>query len=96
MIIIYVGDMSMAKTKLTLYVDKEIIKNARKISKLSGKPISVLVTEYFIKEAKQIKDIYINESIKEWIGILNTSKTYEELRDELVAEKIEKYGKDIS
>lgn len=85
----------MTKTKLTLYVDKEISEIAKKIAKLSGKPISTLFKEYFTDKAKQIEQTYIKESVKEWIGILNTSKTYEELREEIVAEKIKKY-EDIS
>jgi uncharacterized FlgJ-related protein len=81
----------MTKTKLTLYVDKEISEIAKKIAKLSGKPISTLVKEYFTDKAKQIEQTYIEESVKEWIGVLNTSKTYEELREEIVAEKLKKY-----
>lgn len=85
----------MTKTKLTLYVDKEISEIAKKIAKLSRKSISTLFKEYFTDKAKQIEQTYIKESVKEWIGILNTSKTYEELREEIVAEKIKKY-EDIS
>jgi len=81
----------MTKTKLTLYVDKEISEIAKKIAKLSGKPISTLVKEYFTDKAKQIEQTYIEESVKEWIGVLNTSKNYEELREEIVAEKLKKY-----
>ncbi len=81
----------MTKTKLTLYVDKEISEIAKKIAKLSGKPISTLVKEYFTDKAKQIEQTYIEESVKEWIGVLNTSKAYEELREEIVAEKLKKY-----
>ncbi|MBI5206843.1 MAG: hypothetical protein HY934_03535 [Candidatus Firestonebacteria bacterium] len=81
----------MAKTKLTLYIDKEIGVMAKKSARLSGKSISTLVKEYFVIKNKQTNKIEIPESIYRWIGIMDNIKTYKELRDNYIDERLEKY-----
>ncbi len=81
----------MAKTKLTLYVDKEVSEVAKKVANLSGKSISTLVKDYFIEKAKKIEQLKTIDSVNKWVGILDTQKTYKKLREELIAEKLKKY-----
>ncbi len=78
----------MTKTKLTLYVDKSISKKAKKISNISGKSISSMVSDYFNYKEEQFLKYKISESVNKWIGIAKTDKTYKELRDELISDKI--------
>jgi len=80
--------------KLTLYVEEEIGKLARKIANLSGNSISALVTQYLLKRA-EIKHHRINDSIKKWIGVLDTKKTYKAMRDDIVTELITRNKKDF-
>ncbi|MGA1840313.1 MAG: DUF6364 family protein [bacterium] len=80
------------KTKLTLYVDKEVSDLAREIATLTGKSISTLVKEFFIEKAKKTKKFQINPSLNKWVGILNTSEDYKVLRDKFIIDnRIEKY-----
>lgn len=80
------------KTKLTLYVDKEVSDLAREIATLTGKSISTLVKEFFIEKAKKTKEFQINPSLNKWVGILNTSEDYKVLRDKFIIDnRIEKY-----
>ncbi len=81
----------MGKTKLTLYIDKEIGRMAKKSAKLSGKSISTIVKEYFIIKNKQTNKIEIPGSITRWIGIIGNIKTYKELRDNYINGRLEKY-----
>lgn len=81
----------MTKTKLTLYVDKEVSEVAKKVANLSGKSISTLVKDYFIEKAKKIEQLKTIDSVNKWVGILDTQKTYKKLREELIAEKLKKY-----
>lgn len=81
----------MAKTKLTLYVDKETSELAKKISAYRGKSVSELVSGYFNSEAYKINDLRIADSVSKWIGIIETDKTYKELKEEIITDKIEKY-----
>ena len=78
----------MTKTKLTLYVDKSISKKAKKISNISGKSISSMVSDYFNYKEEQLLKYEISESVNKWIGIAKTDKTYKELKDELISDKI--------
>jgi hypothetical protein len=80
------------KTKLTLYIDKEISDLAREIATLTGKSISTLVKEFFIEKAKKTKKFQINPSLNKWVGIINTSEDYKVLRDKYIIDnRIEKY-----
>lgn len=85
----------MAKSKLTLYMPEEISKLAHRKAKLSGKSISNMVKEFFIKEEKKAKSIEISPSVSKWIGVLETGKSYKALRDEQIEAKLQKY-EDIS
>ena len=78
----------MTKTKLTLYVDKNISKKAKKISNISGKSISSMVSDYFNYKEEQFLKYKISESVNKWIGIAKTDKTYKELKGELISDKI--------
>ena len=81
----------MTKTKLTLYVDKETSELAKKIAAYKGKSVSELVSSYFTSEAYKINDLRIADSVSKWIGIIETDKTYKELKEEITTEKIKKY-----
>ena len=81
----------MTKTKLTLYVDKETSELAKKIAAYKGKSVSELVSGYFTSEAYKINDLGISDSVSKWIGIIETDKTYKELKEEITTEKIKKY-----
>ena len=81
----------MAKTKLTLYVDKETSELAKKIAAYKGKSVSELVSGYFTSEAYKINDLRISDSVSKWIGIIETDKTYKELKEEIITEKVKKY-----
>ena len=81
----------MAKTKLTLYVDKETSELAKKIAAYKDKSVSELVSGYFTAEAYKINDLRISDSVSKWIGIIETDKTYKELKEEITTEKIKKY-----
>jgi hypothetical protein len=80
----------MVKTKLTLYVDKNISEKAKIISDISGKSISAMVSEYFNYKEEEFLKHKISESTTKWIGIAKTDKTYKELRDESISDKITK------
>ena len=81
----------MSKAKLTLYFDEGISKLAHRRAKLSGKSISTLVKEYFVQKEKEIKSAEISDAVAKWIGILNTQKTYKELREEHIISKLKRY-----
>ncbi|MEI7616930.1 MAG: DUF6364 family protein [Actinomycetota bacterium] len=81
----------MTKTKLTLYVDKETSELAKKIAAYKGTSVSELVSGYFTSEACKINDLKISDSIFRWIGVIETNKTYKELKEEIITEKIKKY-----
>jgi len=78
----------LKKTKLTLYVNKEISKKAKKISDISGKSISNMVSDYFIKKDNKIIKLKISKPVSKWIGVLETTKTYKKLRDEIITDKL--------
>jgi len=81
----------MAKAKLTLYVDEKTSKLAHKTARLSGKSISTIVKEYFMNKQKEIRSKEISDSVSKWIGILDTKKTYKELRDEHIESRLRRY-----
>lgn len=81
----------MAKTKLTLYVDKETSELAKRISAYKGKSISELVSGYFNSEAYKINDPRVSDSVSKWIGVIETDKTFKELKEEILTDKIKKY-----
>lgn len=81
----------MSKSKLTLYMPEEISRLAHRIAKLTGKSISTMVKEFFIKEEKKAKSTSISPSVSKWIGALEANKSYKELRDELTEAELKKY-----
>ena len=81
----------MPKSKLTLYVDEDIVQSAHKTAKLSGKSISTMVKEYFVKKEKGARSKEISPSVFKWIGLLKTKKSYKELRDDHIASRLKKY-----
>lgn len=82
----------MSKGKLTLSLDKEMNQLAHRTARLSGKSISTLLKEYLLQEERKIQSRQVSSSIEKWIGLLKTSKTYKELREEQIGFKIEKYN----
>jgi hypothetical protein len=81
----------MAKKKLTLYVEEKTGKLAEKISRLSGKSISLLVEEFFKAKGQAQRVIEVDEAVAKWIGILKEQKTYKELRDAIIKDRLRKY-----
>ncbi len=81
----------MSKDKLTLYVDEEMNKLAHQTAKLSGKSISMLLREYLISKRKEISSKEISSKVSKWIGLLETHKSYKQLRDEHMSDKLKTY-----
>lgn len=81
----------MSKTKLTLYIEEEIGRIAHKTARLSGKSISNMVGDYFVKKSKMAAEPEISPAIADWVGILHTKKTYRKLRDDLISARLKKY-----
>ena len=81
----------MSKTKLTLYVDKEVSERAKKISRITGKSVSNIVTDFINKQDLKINDFKISEKVSKWAGFAKSDKDYKELRDEVVEDKVKKY-----
>ena len=81
----------MSKTKLTLYIDKEVIDKAKRMSKIMGKSISNLVTDFINEQYPITQDFKISEKVSKWAGFAQSDKDYKELRDEVMEEKLERY-----
>jgi len=81
----------MSKAKLTLYIDEYTSRLAHRRAKLSGKSISTLVKEYFVQKEKEIKSAEISDAVAKWVGILDTQKTYKELRDEHIISRLRRH-----
>jgi len=81
----------MGKTKLTLYVNKEISEKAKKISKITGRSISSLVSEFICKQDINNNNLKISEKVSRWIGVAKSEESYKELRDKTYEEKLKKY-----
>ena len=81
----------MSKAKLTLYIDEYTSRLANRRAKLSGKSISTLVKEYFVQKEKEIKSAEISDAVAKWAGILDTQKTYKELRDEHIISRLRRH-----
>ena len=80
----------MRKTKLTLYIDEDVSRKAKKVAQIAGKSISVMVKDYFNQKEAKIVKFKISEPVSKWVGSLETSKSYKELRNEIMNDKIEK------
>ena len=81
----------MRKTKLTLYIDKEVIDRAKKMSKIMGKSISNLVTDFVNEQYPVKQDFKISEKVSKWSGFASSDKDYKELRDEVMKDKMDRY-----
>lgn len=83
----------MAKTKLTLYVEKDISEKAKKLSEISGKSISNIVSDYIYSQDLERNDFKISDKVKRWIGVAETEVKdhYKVLRDKIYDEKLKKY-----
>ncbi len=81
----------MSKTKLTLYIDKDVARLAHETARLSGQSISNMVKKYFIERGRMARSTEISAGVSKWIGILETTKTYKELRGEHVDNRLLKY-----
>ena len=81
----------MSKTKLTLYVDKEVSERAKKISRITGKSISNIITDFINEQDLSINDFIISEKVSKWAGFAKSDKDYKELRDEVIIDKMKKY-----
>ena len=81
----------MSKSKLTLYIDEYTSRLAHRRAKLSGKSISTLVKEYFDQKEKEMKSAEISDAVAKWVGILDTQKTYKELRDEHIISRLRRH-----
>jgi hypothetical protein len=83
----------VAKTKLTLYVEKDISEKAKKLSEISGKSISNIVSDYIYSQDLERNDFKISDKIKKWIGVAETEVKdhYKVLRDKIYDEKLKKY-----
>ena len=75
----------MAKTKLTLYVEKDISEKAKKLSEISGKSISNIVSDYIYSQDLERNDFKISDKVKRWIGVAETEVKdhYKLLRDKI-------------
>ena len=81
----------MSKKKLTLYVEEEISKYAKRAAKLSGKSISTMVQEHFRQKGRTRREIELDDEVSKWIGLLGKQRSYKELREELHKERLRKY-----
>jgi len=79
------------KTKLTLYVDEEISKRAKTISRIRGISISKMFTDMVNRQDIRNDDIRISEKVNRWIGIAESAKDYKSLREEIIKEKQKRY-----
>ncbi len=83
----------MAKIKLTLYVEKDISQKAKKLSEISGKSISNIVSDYIYIQDLERNDFKISDKVKKWIGVANieVKDDYKILRDKTYEQKLKKY-----
>lgn len=68
------------QTKLTLRLDDDLIKKAKRISNQKGKSLSKLVAEYFsflISNEEETDEIELTPTVKSIYGILKDSKVSE-------------------
>lgn len=74
-------------TKLTLYIDNDLVSSAKKYAKLSGTSVSKMVSNYFKSIGKVYKsnveeDDGIAPSVREMMGIVpDRGATDREIRD---------------
>lgn len=82
-------------TKLTLTIEKEVIKEAKEYAKEKGQSLSDLVENYFkllTKDERKIKANQLSPRIKRLRGILKADKDFD-YKNELEKELSNKYEK---
>ncbi len=79
------------KVKLTLLLDEAVVKEAKEISKATGKSISKMVEEYFtdISKKKSIENDDIHPEVRKLMGIgnLEDKRDYKEILAEEIVKK---------
>jgi hypothetical protein len=80
--------MKLKKTKLTLYIDEDVSRKAKKVAQITGKSISAMVKDYFNQKEAEIDGFKISDPVIKWMGMLETSKSYKELRDGIIDDKM--------
>lgn len=78
-------------TKLTLSIDKTVIKEAKAYASSSGRSLSAVIEEYLkaIILQKKKSNIALNDEISTLLGSvkINENKSYKALRDEAMTDK---------
>jgi len=81
-------------TKLTLTIEKDVIKEAKEYAKDKGQSLSELVENYFkllTKDKRKIKPNHLSPRIKRLRGILKVEKNFD-YKKTLTEELSKKYG----
>ncbi len=81
-------------TKLTLTIEKDVIKEAKYYAKEKGQSLSDLVENYFkllIKDRLEVKPNQLSPRVKRLRGILNVDKDFD-YKQVLTEELSKKYG----
>ena len=82
-------------TKLTLTIEKEVIKIAKEYAKEKGQSLSELVENYFkliTNERRQIKPNELSPRVKRFRGIIKADEDLD-YKQILTEELLKKYGK---
>lgn len=74
------------KTKLTLSIDKKILRKAKRLSEKKGKSISRLFEEY-VEGTQPLSETPIADSLRGILKKAAGNKSFEELRAEALKEK---------
>jgi hypothetical protein len=61
------------------------------MSKIMGKSISNLVTDFINEQYPVNQEFKISEKVSKWAGFASSDKDYKELRDEVIKDKLERY-----
>ncbi|PIQ96583.1 MAG: hypothetical protein COV67_08660 [Nitrospinae bacterium CG11_big_fil_rev_8_21_14_0_20_56_8] len=80
----------MKSGKLTLSMDAETTRLARMVARKRGKSISALVKEYIVREARGDRNVDVSPEVAQWIGVIDSPKTYRQLRDERIMDRLKK------
>lgn len=63
----------------------------KKISRITGKSISNIVTDFINEQDLDMNNFQISEKVSKWAGFAKSDKDYKQLRDEVIEDKIKKY-----
>lgn len=82
---------------LTLYMEPDVIKAAKRIAKQNKMSVSKIVSEFFrvAVKTRDIKSLYgLPPVVMSMIGILkDDGKTYKEIRNEYYQHQLDKYNR---